>query len=82
MSCYSATLICVSKHIRFAAGHDRRNETQWANRHFGVGEGVRELLTRSGYMLVITERVQNGPTCAIIFNFSSLFLFLQPHPQL
>lgn len=60
MSCSSSTLICVSKHIRLAAGHDRPNETQWANRHLGVGKRVRELLTRSGYMPVIRERVRNG----------------------
>lgn len=83
MSCWSSTLICVSKHGGFAVGHDRHNEAQWANRHLGVGERARELLTTSGYMLVIRERVRNE---AGVFHYLRLcvsaFPHAQPHPWL
>lgn len=83
MSSSSSTLISVSKHIRFGGSHDRHNKRKWANRHLASGERVRELLTRSGYTLVIRENVSGmEPRCTITFDLPSLSLsFFQPRPQ-
>lgn len=83
MSCKSSRLISVSKHIAFAASHDRQSETQRASRHLGTWEKkVEKVLTRSGYMPVIREWIQNEPTCSITLDFQAPFPFLQHHPQL